>query len=157
MREFCMHVCSRVDYLAAQYSDSSLNVQPLNTQHSSTIPALLLCRRKNLFVNWLAIHLGRKGNTSSTSSGWNHRLRSTSEIKIWRDIWHWNMKFRLGICGRHPSNEIAVPAKQGTSHNWQFSKVHSGSRFAHGFRNSIRIWLHNKITQATSRSHTKSW
>jgi hypothetical protein len=42
------------------------------------------------------------------------------------------------FCG-HPSNEIAVPAKQGTPHNWQFGKVHYGSRFAHGFRNSYMI------------------
>jgi hypothetical protein len=27
-----------------------------------------------------------------------------------------------------------VPAKQGSPHRWEFSKAHTGSQFAHGFR-----------------------
>jgi hypothetical protein len=30
-------------------------------------------------------------------------------------------------------NKIAAPAEQGTSHIWQFSKAHPGSRFTRGF------------------------
>jgi hypothetical protein len=29
----------------------------------------------------------------------------------------------LGVCGRHPSFEIAAPAKQDSPHYWQFSKA----------------------------------
>jgi hypothetical protein len=35
------------------------------------------------------------------------------------------------ICGRHPSNEIVAPSKQGSQQQWQISKVHTGSRIAH--------------------------
>jgi hypothetical protein len=30
-------------------------------------------------------------------------------------------------------------------------------RCTHGFQTSVRIWVYNKIMQATDRSHTKSW
>jgi hypothetical protein len=33
--------------------------------------------------------------------------------------------------------KIAAPAKQGSPHHWQFSKVHTGLRFAHGFQTSV--------------------
>jgi hypothetical protein len=46
--------------------------------------------------------------------------------------------------------------KQCSAHHWIFSKVHTGPRFAHSFRPSVRIRLYNKTVQATSRSHTKS-
>jgi hypothetical protein len=46
---------------------------------------------------------------------------------------------RPGVCGRHPCNEIAAPAKQGSPHHWQFSKAHTGSRFAIGFEPSLCI------------------
>jgi hypothetical protein len=51
---------------------------------------------------------------------------------------------------------IAVPIKQGSSHHWKFSKVHTGPRFAHGFQPSVYIPLYNKSVQTTSRIHTKS-
>jgi hypothetical protein len=35
-------------------------------------------------------------------------------IMIWVDL----CLPRLGICGRHPSIEIAAPAKQGSPHHW---------------------------------------
>jgi hypothetical protein len=63
----------------------------------------------------------------------------------------------LWVCGRQPSTEIAAPAKQSSPHHWKFSKAHTDSRFAHGFQASVHIWLCNKIMQATSISHTKSW
>jgi hypothetical protein len=52
--------------------------------------------------------------------------------------------------------KIAAPAKQGSSHNWKFSKAHTSPQFAHGFQLSVCIQLYNKIMQATSRSHTES-
>jgi hypothetical protein len=64
---------------------------------------------------------------------------------------------RLGISSRHLPLKIAVPTKQGSAHRWKFSKVHIGPRFEHGFQPSICIRLYNKIVQATSRSHIKSW
>jgi hypothetical protein len=42
-------------------------------------------------------------------------------------------------------------------HHWKFSKMHTGSRYAHGFQTSVHIWLYSKIMKATSRSHSKSW
>jgi hypothetical protein len=62
----------------------------------------------------------------------------------------------LGICGRHLPLKIAAPAKQGSAHHWKFSKVHTSPQFAHSFQHSVCIQLHNKIMQATRRSHTKS-
>ena len=38
-----------------------------------------------------------------------------------------------GGLSRHPSFEIAAPAKQGSSHYWQFSKAHTDPRVACGF------------------------
>jgi hypothetical protein len=46
---------------------------------------------------------------------------------------------------------------QNLEHHWIFSKVHTGQRFAHGFQPSVCIQLYNKIVQATSRSHVRSW
>jgi hypothetical protein len=37
---------------------------------------------------------------------------------------------RLRISGR----QIAAPTKQASQHHWKFSKVHTGPRFAHGFK-----------------------
>jgi hypothetical protein len=34
---------------------------------------------------------------------------------------------------------IAAPAKQSSPHHWQFSKAHTGSRFAYGVQNSVCI------------------
>jgi hypothetical protein len=67
---------------------------------------------------------------------------------IYNEKFQESSEFRLGIRGRYPSNEIAAPAKQGSPHHWQFSKVHTGSRFTHSFQNSLRIRLYNKIMQA---------
>jgi hypothetical protein len=39
----------------------------------------------------------------------------------------------------------------------KFSKVHTSPWFAHSFQSFVFIWLCNKVLQATSRSHTKSW
>jgi hypothetical protein len=44
-------------------------------------------------------------------------------------------------------NKVLKPLK--------FLKVHTRLQFTHGFQPSI--WLYNKIVQATSRSHAKSW
>jgi hypothetical protein len=41
---------------------------------------------------------------------------------------------RLRISGRHLPCEIAAPAKQGSPHDWKFSKARTGSRFAHNFQ-----------------------
>jgi hypothetical protein len=46
-----------------------------------------------------------------------------------------------------PSIEIAAHAKQGFPHYLQFSKALIGPRHACGFPNSVRLRLHNKITQ----------
>jgi hypothetical protein len=32
---------------------------------------------------------------------------------------------RLEICGRHLPIKISVPAKQGSSHHWKFSNMHT--------------------------------
>jgi hypothetical protein len=37
---------------------------------------------------------------------------------------------RLRIRGRYPSVKIAMPAKQGSPHHWQFSRAHAGLRIA---------------------------
>jgi hypothetical protein len=50
-----------------------------------------------------------------------------------------------------------APERQVTPHLWQLSKEHTGARFALGFPNPVRVWLHNNIMQGTSRSHSKSW
>jgi hypothetical protein len=47
--------------------------------------------------------------------------------------------------------------KKSSPQHWQSSKAHTNSRYAYGVQNSVRIWLYNKIMQATSISHTKSW
>jgi hypothetical protein len=47
--------------------------------------------------------------------------------------------------------------EEGSPHHWKFSEAHIGSRYTWGFPNSACLWLHNKIMQATSRSHPKSW
>jgi hypothetical protein len=44
---------------------------------------------------------------------------------------------RLGISGSHRFLTIAKPAKQGSSHRWKLSEVHTGPRFALGFQLSI--------------------
>jgi hypothetical protein len=36
-------------------------------------------------------------------------------------------------------------------HHWQSSKAHTGSQFALGFPNPVRIWLHNKIMQQQAK------
>jgi hypothetical protein len=41
--------------------------------------------------------------------------------------------------GRYQPNEITAPAKQGSLHHWQFSKVHTVSRIVHGPQTSIHI------------------
>jgi hypothetical protein len=45
----------------------------------------------------------------------------------------------------------------GSPRHWKFSKVHTSPRFADWFQPSICVWLYNKIVQATSRGHIKSW
>jgi hypothetical protein len=39
-----------------------------------------------------------------------------------------------GICGMHPPSEIAADAKHGSSHYWQFSKVHTGPGLVQAFQ-----------------------
>jgi hypothetical protein len=34
---------------------------------------------------------------------------------------------------------IAVPAKEGSQHNWQTPEKRAGPRFAYGFPNSVRL------------------
>jgi hypothetical protein len=46
---------------------------------------------------------------------------------------------RLGVFGRIPSIENAVPSKTDSAHYWKLSKAHIGPRFACGFQNSLRI------------------
>jgi hypothetical protein len=38
--------------------------------------------------------------------------------------------------------------------HWQFSKTHIDSRYVCSFPNSVRLWLHNKTVQKTSRNHS---
>jgi hypothetical protein len=52
---------------------------------------------------------------------------------------------RLKISGRHLPLKLAAPAKQGSSHHWKFSMVHTGLRFAHGFQPFVCIRLYNKL------------
>lgn len=75
------HGFSPAVYLPEQYSDSSLMVQPLNKQHSSTIPDCLFRRRNSLLASWLAIHQGLKGNCCAEVSGWVQKPSSISEMK----------------------------------------------------------------------------
>jgi hypothetical protein len=45
-----------------------------------------------------------------------------------------------------PAWELAAaPTKHGFPHNWKFSKVHTGLRFAHGFQHSLCIRLYKKL------------
>jgi hypothetical protein len=41
--------------------------------------------------------------------------------------------------------------------HWQAPEVHIGPRYACGFPNSVRLWLHNKVMQKTSRNNLQSW
>jgi hypothetical protein len=63
----------------------------------------------------------------------------------------------LGICGRHVSLKIVVCVEHYSLHDWKFSKVHTGLKFAHGFQPSLYIWLCNKIVQTARRRDMKSW
>jgi hypothetical protein len=52
---------------------------------------------------------------------------------------------RLGISIRHLPIEIDAPTKQGSPHQWKFSKVYTGPRFARCFQPSVFILLHIKL------------
>jgi hypothetical protein len=58
---------------------------------------------------------------------------------------------RLGISDRHLSLKIAAHAKQGSAHNWTFSKAHTGPRFAHSFQHSVYIWLYKKLRKRQAK------
>jgi hypothetical protein len=60
----------------------------------------------------------------------------------------------LGICGRHPSSEIAAPAKQGAPHYLQFSNPHNDQQFVWllEFRTCMVL---SQIMQAACTSRTK--
>jgi hypothetical protein len=55
----------------------------------------------------------------------------------------------LEVSGTHLSLKIAAPAKRSSAHNWKFSKVHTGPRFANGFQSSL--WIQLYITQLCSQ------
>jgi hypothetical protein len=60
---------------------------------------------------------------------------------------------RLGVCGRQSSTEIVSPAQQNSLHHWQFSKVHTGSRFAHGFQSSVRMIIKQNFAGNKHKSY----
>jgi hypothetical protein len=43
------------------------------------------------------------------------------------------------IAPDHHLLKLQAPAKQSSPHHWKYSKVHTASRFAHGFQTSVHI------------------
>jgi uncharacterized protein YdgA (DUF945 family) len=67
-----------------------------------------------------------------TSKRLNANIKVTLHSQISNDLF----LSRLGISGRHPPLEIAVPTKQDSPQHWKFSKLHTDARFACGFQPS---------------------
>jgi hypothetical protein len=55
----------------------------------------------------------------------------------------WLMPAPPGVCSRCWPLEFAAPAEQSTPHYWKSWQVHTSLRIAHGFQNSLCVWLHN--------------
>jgi hypothetical protein len=106
-----------------------------------TPPAPHICR----FMHWTVSSQRNYSRQKFFFSLWKWVTRpEMANGEHWRDerIFLHNLEFSLPSCSPHP---------------WKFIKVQTGPRFAHGFQPSVSIRLHNKIVQATSRSHTESW
>jgi hypothetical protein len=86
----------------------------------------------------------------------SERLRANIKLTLRKAMMKSVMAYAR--CSRHLPLKIAAHIKRGSPHNWKFSKVHTGPQwFANGYQFSVCIPLYDKIMQATSRSHTKSW
>jgi hypothetical protein len=63
----------------------------------------------------------------------------------------------LGSSGTHRPFILQRLKNKGSPHQWKFSKVHTGPRLWHSFQPSVYIRSYNKIVQAASINHTRSW
>jgi hypothetical protein len=129
-------ICTKPD--AHSLSDPSRNRIRSNTR-------LQMKGRNNQHFHWAA---------------WNvvHWLPRYASTTIYRCIALLQLLYRW----QHQSRKLWMPPrmvlpKYQRPNLISTQETNIGSRYTYGFPYAIRLWLHNKIMQTTSRSHPKSW